>query len=84
MANNVWPSFSEPGPWYDQGWQYTVPYVIYTTGVAYRRDHIDDSVAQEKGYELLWDPEYTGKISYYDSYRDALGMMLLRQGRGRL
>ena len=32
MANNVWPSFSDPGPWYDQGWQYTVPYVIYTTG----------------------------------------------------
>jgi spermidine/putrescine transport system substrate-binding protein len=80
MANNVWPSFSDPGPWYDQGWQYTVPYVIYTTGVAYRRDHIDDSVAQEKGYELLWDPEYTGKISYYDSYRDALGMAMLRNG----
>ena len=32
MTESVWPAFSDPGPWYDQGWQYTVPYVIYTTG----------------------------------------------------
>ena len=28
MESNVWPSFSDPGPWYDTGWQYTVPYAI--------------------------------------------------------
>ena len=28
---NVWPTFTNP--WYDQGWQYTVPYTIYTTGI---------------------------------------------------
>ena len=29
---NTWPVFSDPGPWYDLGWNYTVPYTIYTTG----------------------------------------------------
>ena len=80
MENNVWPSFSNPGPWYDVGWQYTVPYTIYTTGVAYRRDRVDDAVADEQGYDLLWNADYSGEISYYDSYRDALGMSLIRDG----
>jgi spermidine/putrescine transport system substrate-binding protein len=77
---NYWPSFSDPGPWYDLGWQYTVPYVIYTTGVAYRRDRIDDEIAAAAGYDLFFDPAYAGAVSYYDSYRDAIGMMLLRNG----
>jgi spermidine/putrescine transport system substrate-binding protein len=77
---NVWPVFSDPGPWYDLGWNYTVPYTIYTTGVAYRRDRIDDAAASAKGYELLFDPEFKGAVSYYDSYRDAIGEMLLRNG----
>jgi spermidine/putrescine transport system substrate-binding protein len=77
---NVWPVFSDPGPWYDLGWRYTVPYTIYTTGVAYRRDRIDDAKAASKGYELYFDPAYKGAVSYYDSYRDAIGQMLLRDG----
>jgi spermidine/putrescine transport system substrate-binding protein len=77
---NYWPSFSDPGPWYDLGWQYTVPYTIYTTGVAYRRDRVDDEAAAEAGYDLFFDPAHQGAVSYYDSYRDAIGMMLLRNG----
>ena len=80
MESNVWPSFSNPGPWYDLGWQYTVPYTIYTTGVAYRRDRVEDSVAEAQGYDLLWNADYSGEISYYDSYRDAIGMALIRNG----
>ena len=67
-----------PGPWYDLGWNYTVPYTIYTTGVAYRRDRIDDAAAAAAGYEMYFDPAFKGAVSYYDSYRDALGQMLLR------
>jgi spermidine/putrescine transport system substrate-binding protein len=57
-----------------------VPYTIYTTGIAYRRDRIDDDDAVAQAYELLWNPEYTGEIAYYDSYRDAIGMALIRNG----
>ena len=67
----VWPQLQNP--FYDQGWRYTVPYVIWTTGVGYRRDHIDDAEVAEKGYHILWDPHVPGKTGFYDSYRDALG-----------
>lgn len=80
LEANYWKVFSDPGPYYDLGWRYTVPYVIYTTGVAYRRDRIDDAAAATAGYDLFFDPQFQDAVSYYDSYRDALGMMLLRNG----
>jgi spermidine/putrescine transport system substrate-binding protein len=80
LEANYWRSFSDPGPYYDIGWRYTVPYTIYTTGVAYRRDVVDDDQAAAAGYELFFDAAHRGAVSYYDSYRDALGMMLLRNG----
>ena len=80
LAANAWPVFSDPGPWYDLGPNYTVPYTIYTTGVAYRRDRIDDAEAASLGYDAFFDPRYKDAVSYYDSYRDAIGMMLLRNG----
>ena len=47
------------------GWRYTVPYTIYTTGIAYRRDHIsDDEIGRgPTRTSVLWDPEYRGKGS---------------------
>lgn len=80
MEANVWTSFWDPGPWYDRGWRYSVPYTALTTGVAYRRDLVDDDEAASQGYELLWNAAYTDRISYYDSERDALGMAILRNG----
>jgi spermidine/putrescine transport system substrate-binding protein len=80
LKSVVWPSFTDPGPFYDLGARYSVPYTIYTTGVAYRRDRVDDADADAQGYDLLWNPEYAGEIAYYDSYRDAIGMALIRNG----
>ena len=34
----AWPDFTNP--FYDGKWQYTVPYTIYTTGIAWRKDHV--------------------------------------------
>ncbi|HYJ61302.1 MAG TPA: extracellular solute-binding protein [Actinomycetota bacterium] len=80
MEAAVWPSYSNPGPYYDLEWRYTVPYTIYTWGVAYRRDHVDDDTAAAKGWDLLWDPAYAGYISLYDSYGDTIGITILRNG----
>jgi spermidine/putrescine transport system substrate-binding protein len=80
LTDVVWPSFSDPGPYYDLGARYSVPYTIYTTGVAYRRDRVEDADAVAQGYDLLWNPDYAGQIAYYDSYRDAIGMALIRNG----
>jgi spermidine/putrescine transport system substrate-binding protein len=40
----VWPAFQNP--WYDQGWNYSVPYTIYTTGIAWRVDKVKDDIAK--------------------------------------
>ena len=39
--SQAWPDFTNP--FYDQGWQYTVPYTIYTTGISWRKDLVDEN-----------------------------------------
>jgi spermidine/putrescine transport system substrate-binding protein len=80
MGTTVWPSYSDPGPYYDLEWRYTVPYTIYTWGVAYRRDLVPDESAAEQGWDALWNPEYAGKISLYDSYGDTIAVAIMRNG----
>ncbi len=80
LAANYWPEFQNP--FYDQKWRYSVPYAIYTTGIAYRRDHLnDDEVGgRDNPYEVLWDPTWKGRVSIYDDYRETIGMALLKNG----
>jgi spermidine/putrescine transport system substrate-binding protein len=80
LAANYWQEFQNP--FYDQGWRYTVPYTIYTTGIAYRRDHVPDSKIQslDNPYEILWDPEYKGRVTIYDDRRETLSMALMKNG----
>jgi spermidine/putrescine transport system substrate-binding protein len=78
LPANMWAEYQNP--FYDQEWRYTVPYAIYTTGVAYRRDHIDDKTVAEAGYGILWDPKYKGKVGIYDDYRETLSLGLLKNG----
>ncbi len=80
MEANVWPSYSNPGPYYDQGWEYTVPYTIYTWGVAYRRDRVSDDEAAAQGWNALWNNDYNGEISLYNSYGDTIAITILRNG----
>jgi spermidine/putrescine transport system substrate-binding protein len=75
---NIWPVYQNP--FYDQGWRYTVPYVTWTTGIGYRRDHISDDEVVTKGYDILWDTAYQGRTGIYDDYRAALSMSLLKNG----
>jgi spermidine/putrescine transport system substrate-binding protein len=79
-VTNVWPSYSDPGPYYDLKWNYTVPYTIYVWGVAYRRDRVDDEVLASQGWSTLWNHDYSGEISLYDSYGDTIAITLLRDG----
>jgi spermidine/putrescine transport system substrate-binding protein len=80
MQRNVWKTFWDPGPWYDRGWRYSVPYTVLSTGVEYRRDKVSVEEANAQGHDLLWNSKYKGNISYYDSYRDAMAMAMLRNG----
>jgi spermidine/putrescine transport system substrate-binding protein len=76
---NMWPVFSNP--FYDLEARYSVPYTIYTTGIAYRRDKVTtDPFELANGYEILWDPAYKGKAFLLDDSREAPAMALLKNG----
>jgi spermidine/putrescine transport system substrate-binding protein len=80
LSTNVWDSLQNP--FYDQGAQYSVPYTVYTTGIAYRRDHItDDEInGAANPRALLWDPKYKGYVGVYNSYRDTIAFALQKEG----
>src|SRR5580693_5236891 len=64
----------------DQAWQDTVPYTIYTTGIAWRKDLVDlNPAAQANPWrEMFFQPRYKGKIAILDDYREgpSLGLMM--------
>jgi spermidine/putrescine transport system substrate-binding protein len=76
----AWPDFQNP--YYDLGWQYTVPYTIYTTGIAWRKDLVDlDPYAMRNPWkEMFFQPKYRGKIAILDDYREAISLGLLMNG----
>jgi spermidine/putrescine transport system substrate-binding protein len=75
---NVLSSFDNPS--YDEGSKYTVPYTVFSSGIAYRADRIDPAKVDEMGWDILWDPEYKGVTSILDDYREGISMALLRKG----
>jgi len=77
---NLWPAMQDP--YYDQGSQYTVPYTIYHTGMAWRTDivpmEVEDVQAMSNPYEIYWNADYAGKVGIYDVYREALSLGMYR------
>ncbi|HET6713643.1 MAG TPA: extracellular solute-binding protein [Actinomycetota bacterium] len=66
---------------YDVGRQYSVPYVIFTTGVAWRNDLItDDILNMDNPYDIYWDTAYEGETHLLNGSRDMLAVGLLRKG----
>jgi spermidine/putrescine transport system substrate-binding protein len=77
--DQVWPVFQNP--FYDQAWQYSVPYTVYTTGIAWRVDKVSEDIAKlPNPYEVFWDTRFKGKIEILDDYREAMSMVLLKNG----
>jgi spermidine/putrescine transport system substrate-binding protein len=75
---NVWANFQDP--WYDQGAQYTMPYLTWKTGIGYRTDFVDDPATYDVPFDIFWDTKYAGKVGVLDEYRETIGMALLRNG----
>ena len=72
---NVWPDYRNP--FYDQGWQYTTPYSIYTTGMAWRKDKVNLAPS----WNMPWQgAPYKGKVAVLDDYRETISLALLRAG----
>lgn len=77
--SQAWPDFTNP--FYDQGWQYTVPYTIYTTGIAWRKDLVDlNPYTMKNPWSMLWQPKYKGRIAILDDYREGISLGLMKSG----
>jgi spermidine/putrescine transport system substrate-binding protein len=75
----AWPDFTNP--FYDQGWQYTVPYTIYTTGMAWRKDLVHENPYTMKNpWAMPWQPKYKGKVAILDDYREGISLGLMKNG----
>ena len=81
--SQAWPDFTNP--FYDQGWQYTVPYTIYTTGIAWRKDLVDlNPYAMKNPWSMLWQPKYKGRVAILDDYREGISLGLMKSGNYNL
>jgi spermidine/putrescine transport system substrate-binding protein len=76
----AWPDFTSP--FYDQGWRYTVPYTIYTTGISWRKDLVPENpyAMSNPWHQMLWQPKYKGKTAILDDYREGISLGLMRNG----
>jgi spermidine/putrescine transport system substrate-binding protein len=73
--SNAWSDYLDP--FYDQGWQYTTPYSIYTTGIAWRKDKVDLAPS----WNMPWEgSRYKGKVAVLDDYRESMSLALLHNG----
>ena len=77
--SQAWSDFTNP--FYDRGWRYTVPYTIYTTGIAWRKDLVSENpYAMKNPWSLLWNPKYKGKTAILDDYREGISLGLMKNG----
>jgi spermidine/putrescine transport system substrate-binding protein len=68
-------------PFYDQKWQYTVPYTIYTTGIAWRKDKVNENpYAMANPWAMPWNAKYKGKVAILDDYRESLALGMMKNG----
>jgi spermidine/putrescine transport system substrate-binding protein len=75
----AWKEFQNP--FYDQSWQYTVPYTIYTTGVAWRKDHVPENpYTMSNPWAMPWQAKYRGKVAILDDYRESIALAMMKRG----
>lgn len=78
LQANVWPSLRDP--FYDRGSRYTVPYVVWTTGISWRNDLMDSPMDLPDPYGVFWDSRLRGRVHILSEAREALALALLRDG----
>jgi spermidine/putrescine transport system substrate-binding protein len=75
----AWKEFENP--FYDQGWQYTVPYTIFTTGISWRKDHVPENpYTMSNPWAMPWQSKYHGKVAILDDYRESIALAMMKAG----
>ncbi|MHB1430906.1 MAG: extracellular solute-binding protein [Streptosporangiaceae bacterium] len=75
----VWPKLADP--YYDVHSRYTIPYTVYSTGIAWRRDQVTENpYATANGWAFPWQAAYASRVGILDDYREAIGLGLIYIG----
>lgn len=74
--SNIDSSFK--GLYYDPQDQYSVPYTYGIVGIIYNANAVDE--ADVGGWDILWNPKYSGSIVQYNNSRDAFGTAMYKLG----
>jgi spermidine/putrescine transport system substrate-binding protein len=79
LPKTIWPRLVDP--YYDVGSRYTVPYVIYETGIGWRDDLMKvDVESMDNPWEVFWLPENKDITGLYDDYRETMGVGFYKNG----
>jgi len=81
--SQAWPDFTNP--FYDGKWQYTVPYTIYTTGIAWRKDHVPENpYTMANPWAMPWQAKYKNRVAILDDARESISLGLMKNGNFNL
>jgi spermidine/putrescine transport system substrate-binding protein len=72
---NLGTEWADPG--YDPGNKYSIPYMWWTTGIAYDTTKVSEAPTSSKA---LWDERWKGHISVMDDYQETMGLALKQLG----
>ena len=72
---NLAPEWQNPS--YDPGNEHSVPYMWWTTGVAYDTAKVKQTLTS---WDALWDPQWKGHMAMLDDYREAFSAALIQLG----
>jgi spermidine/putrescine transport system substrate-binding protein len=76
---NTWTDYHSP--FYDVDAQYTMPYSIYTTGMAWLKNKVNLA----PGWDMPWQASaYKGKVAVLDDDRETIGLALMKAGNFNL
>ena len=75
----AWPDFTDP--FYDGKWHYSVPYTIYTTGIAWRKDHVPENpYTMANPWAMPWQAKYKHRVAILDDARESISLGLMKNG----
>ena len=75
--SQAWNAFTNP--FYDQEWRYSTPYTIFTTGIGWRKDLVNENpYDMANGWAMPWNAKYKGRVGILDDYREAAALGMLK------
>lgn len=80
LTRNVWDPLHSP--FYDAGSQYTVPYMVYSTGITWRSDLVEEDIAElDNPWSIFWNAhDYHGRVGLLNSPREIIYLAMQYRG----